>query len=159
MLFCFPALPRSPLRPAFAVATPLPTLSERPLKSFLSRLALAQDTMLSGPVWAQFAEPNTRGTPSNVIRVDPGCLSDKPSLTAFRFGMSAHKGETVCLIDPRIRSTQSLLGDKVGAGISSSTPLVHALSLRGQFWGGDRCGTRWRRTVLTTVKMCSSLPQ
>ncbi|KAJ7611053.1 hypothetical protein DFH06DRAFT_1345733 [Mycena polygramma] len=39
---------------------------------------------------------------------------------------------------------RSLLSNKVDAGISSSTPLVHALSMRGQsLGGGDPCETRW----------------
>ncbi|KAJ7679568.1 hypothetical protein DFH06DRAFT_1405918 [Mycena polygramma] len=73
-------------------------------------------------IWPQFGAPNTRGMPSNAIRVDSGRLCDKSWLNFTALDVSAHNGKAdyhaartaltaafarLCVVtNPRLQSTQ-----------------------------------------------------
>ncbi|KAJ7654580.1 hypothetical protein DFH06DRAFT_517295 [Mycena polygramma] len=89
-------------------------------------------------IWPQFGAPNTRGTPSNAIRVDPGRLCDKSWLNftarrvraqwQSRLPCGSYRPDsgicpTVCRHQPALTVyPRSILSDKVYAEIDSSSP-------------------------------------
>ncbi|KAJ6468522.1 hypothetical protein C8R47DRAFT_1151531, partial [Mycena vitilis] len=136
--------------PAFAVATPRrrapPMLSANLPDPSLSVLDAHSSKTLctTDALWAQFDEPNTRRTPS-MIRFDTGSARQAvPPRIPIRESrsLSAHKGGTVCLIDPRIRSTQRRF-----LAIGSAPESAHHSTRARAVLAGPILGRRLRNTV------------